>query len=255
MHYFDYPNSRQAITVLRLGLACGMTVFAFDFSGCGQSDGQYISLGHFEKDDLQAVTDYLRQTDRISTIGLWGRSMGAATALLHADRDPSIAGLVLDSAFCDLEELAQEIVEQGRQEGYTIPNFVVKMALKMIRSSIQKQAGFDIRQLRPLDHAETSFIPALFVAAEGDTFIPAHHSQKIHSLYAGDKNFITVPGDHNSQRPQFLYDSVGIFLRAALQIDPKIEIPDASTSKAPWSSKSNATYVLVSLTSRFVYVV
>lgn len=28
-------------------------------------------------------------------IGLWGRSMGAVTALLHGDRDPSIAGMVV----------------------------------------------------------------------------------------------------------------------------------------------------------------
>jgi len=38
------------------------------------------------------VIDYLRKTDHIGTIGLWGHSMGAATALLHAGRDPSLAG-------------------------------------------------------------------------------------------------------------------------------------------------------------------
>jgi len=53
--------------------------------------------------------DYLRNSGKVSTIGLWGRSMGAATALLHADRDPSIAGIVLDSAFTDLKTLCGEI--------------------------------------------------------------------------------------------------------------------------------------------------
>lgn len=41
--------------------------------------------------------------------------MGAATALLHGDRDPSIAALVLDSAFADLTQLAEEMVERGRE--------------------------------------------------------------------------------------------------------------------------------------------
>ena len=41
--------------------------------------------------------------------------MGAATALLHGDRDMSIAALVLDSAFADLTQLAEEMVERGRQ--------------------------------------------------------------------------------------------------------------------------------------------
>jgi hypothetical protein len=38
----------------------------------------------------------------VSTIGLWGRSMGAVTALMYADYDPSIGGLVLDSPFSNL---------------------------------------------------------------------------------------------------------------------------------------------------------
>lgn len=74
------------------------------------SEGDYISLGWHERDDLQTVIDYLRETGKVSLIGLWGRSMGAATALLHGPWDPSIAGMVLDSPFSRLSELANEIV-------------------------------------------------------------------------------------------------------------------------------------------------
>lgn len=38
--------------------------------------------------------------------------MGAVTALMHADRDPSIAGLVLDSAFSNLKALSEELAKQ-----------------------------------------------------------------------------------------------------------------------------------------------
>jgi dienelactone hydrolase len=69
------------------------------------SEGDYISLGWYERDDLAVVVEYLRGTGKVSTIGLWGRSMGAVTALLHGDRDPSIAGMVLDSPFSDLPNL------------------------------------------------------------------------------------------------------------------------------------------------------
>ena len=71
----------------------------FDFAGCGKSGGDYISLGWWERDDVAMIVEHLRKRRRVSTIGLWGRSMGAATALLHADRDPSIAALILDSPF------------------------------------------------------------------------------------------------------------------------------------------------------------
>ncbi len=36
------------------------------------------------------MIDHLRKSNTVSTIGLWGRSMGAATSLMHIDRDPSI---------------------------------------------------------------------------------------------------------------------------------------------------------------------
>lgn len=44
--------------------------------GCGLSEGEYISLGYYEKDDLSVVIKYLRESGKVSTIGLWGRSMG-----------------------------------------------------------------------------------------------------------------------------------------------------------------------------------
>ena len=58
-------------------LALGVAVFAFDFAGSGKSDGEYVTLGYFEREDLMCVVAHLRATDVVSTIALWGRSMGA----------------------------------------------------------------------------------------------------------------------------------------------------------------------------------
>jgi alpha/beta superfamily hydrolase len=84
---------------------------AFDFAGCGLSEGEYISLGWYERDDVEVAVDWLRKSNKVSTIGIWGRSMGAVTGLMHADRDPSIAGLVLDSPFTSLRTLAEELAK------------------------------------------------------------------------------------------------------------------------------------------------
>lgn len=53
-----------------------------------------------------AVIEYLRSCGLVSRIGLWGRSMGAATSILVAARDPSIAGMVLDSSFSNLTQVS-----------------------------------------------------------------------------------------------------------------------------------------------------
>ena len=42
------------------------------------------------------------------SIGLWGRSMGAVSAIMYASKDSEISVLCLDSPFCNLSELCME---------------------------------------------------------------------------------------------------------------------------------------------------
>jgi pimeloyl-ACP methyl ester carboxylesterase len=102
----------DALDAVELLLPDGISVFAFDFSGSGHSDGDTISLGFYEKFDVECVVKHLRSNVGVSTIGIWGRSMGAATALLYAQMDPSIACLVLDSAFTSLNRIMHELAAQ-----------------------------------------------------------------------------------------------------------------------------------------------
>ncbi|KAF0698506.1 Aste57867_10873 [Aphanomyces stellatus] len=230
----------EALSILRCVLTTGATVVAIDCIGCGLSDGEYITLGYYERDDVHAVIDYLRRTESVSAVALWGRSMGAVTALLHADRDPSIAGIIVDSAFASLDMLVHEVVEHGRREGYTIPTLAVKIVMRFIRSSVWKRAHFELRELSPIDHVDKSFIPALFVAAHKDSFIRPHHSDALFAKYAGDKNLIKVQGDHNSVRPQYLLESIGIFLQTVMCItDETWQLHDPfATSSLPWSQEA-----------------
>lgn len=227
----------EVIPQLSYLLSLGLAVFSFDFAGSGKSDGEYVSLGYYEREDLMCVIAHLRATNVVSTIALWGRSMGAATALMHGDRDPSIACMILDSPFADLTQLAEEMVEKGREQGINVPNFAVNVALRMIQSSVRKQANFNIKHISPIAHADKCFIPALFVAGEHDDFINKRHSEAIHAKYAGDKNLIIVEGDHNSPRPKFMFDSVSIFLQTCLQIPNSWALrvhPGMNLMAPPW---------------------
>lgn len=58
-----------------------ISLVLLDFAGCGLSQGEYISLGYYEKLDVGVVIDYLKKNKNITKIGLWGRSMGASTAI------------------------------------------------------------------------------------------------------------------------------------------------------------------------------
>jgi len=66
-------------------------VVGLDFTGSGRSDGDWVSLGYYERVDLECLLQHLKRvyggpdgTDL--EIILWGRSMGASTALMHAGK-------------------------------------------------------------------------------------------------------------------------------------------------------------------------
>uniref|UniRef100_A0A5B7ARI5 Serine aminopeptidase S33 domain-containing protein n=1 Tax=Davidia involucrata TaxID=16924 RepID=A0A5B7ARI5_DAVIN len=215
-------DANEAAVIL---LPSNITVFTLDFSGSGLSDGDYVSLGWHEKEDLKVVVSYLRSNKQISRVGLWGRSMGAVTGLLYGAEDPSIAGMVLDSAFSNLFDLMMELVDVYK---IRLPKFTVKVAVQYMRWVIQKKAKFDIMDLNCMQVAPKTFFPALFGHAKDDKFIQPHHSDLIFKSYAGDKNIIKFDGDHNSSRPQFYYDSVSIFFYNVLH-PPRV--PSAYSSK------------------------
>ena len=135
--------------------------------------------------------------------------------------------MILDSPFSDLTVLCEEMVAKAREQGIIVPGVVASLAIRLLQTSVQKQAGFSIQHISPIAHADRCFIPALFVAGEHDDFIAPQHAQRLHERYAGDKNLLLVDGDHNSPRPKFLLDSASIFLTSCLQLPPSwaLDVP------------------------------
>ena len=61
-----------------------VNLILFDFAGSGYSEGEYITLGVKEARDTRTIIDYAKQKFGINKVILWGRSMGAVTAILFA---------------------------------------------------------------------------------------------------------------------------------------------------------------------------
>jgi hypothetical protein len=157
--------------------------------------------------------------------------MGAATSVLVAARDPSIAGMVLDSAFSSLTQVMYELANQYMKQ-VKVPKILINGAISVLRKSVQKKGNFDIRDVNPEEASDKCFIPALFAHADGDDFVLAHHSKHLYERYSGDKNIITFGGDHNSPRPAFFFDSVGIFFYNVLIENAEVEAVEPPTNVA-----------------------
>ena len=99
--------------------------------------------------------------------------MGAVTSILHTSDDTTIAGMVLDSPFSNLNKLSMELVRTYSK----IPMFLASLMQKFIRKTIMSKVGMDISKLNPIDFVSKCFIPALFVVAKGDDFVRPHHGE------------------------------------------------------------------------------
>eukprot|EP00668_Euglena_longa_P006164 GGOE01007308.1.p1 GENE.GGOE01007308.1~~GGOE01007308.1.p1 ORF type:complete len:605 (+),score=194.89 GGOE01007308.1:64-1878(+) len=205
-----------ALDMIRHLLPCNISVFTFDFAGCGLSEGEYVSLGYYEKGDLEAVVNYLEGTTRVSRIGVWGRSMGAATAIMYAAVHTTVSAICCDSPFASLYQVMVDLVKTRKK---WVPEAAVKIATKQIRKSIRKRAHFDIKQLNTLEFARQCTVPCILAHATGDDFIlPTHHLDLAHA-YQGPFQAITFPGDHGSARPPEFYDAVKCFFLVHLTPD------------------------------------
>ena len=192
-----------------------INTFIFDFAGCGLSEGDYISLGYHEKNDLETIIDFVEKLPGVGNIGLWGRSMGAATILLYCHSDSRIKAICVDSAFADFSTLAQSLVYSYMK----IPGFIVKGALIFIRKTILNQNDFDIDELKPILFCSKSFVPAFFIHALADELIPLDHTLQLYEAYAGEKSINIVEGGHNSSRQLHIIRTIAKFFTQYLNDD------------------------------------
>lgn len=211
-------NRLEASGLVGILISQRISLFCFDAAGCGLSEGDYVSLGWYERDDLAMVIEYLRQSPLCGPLGIWGRSMGAATALLHADRDPSIDAMLLDSPFADFGQLAEELLQSQRMV-LPFPGWLVGGVLELVRARVRALANFDIMDLKPIHHARRSRIPALFIHGRDDTFISPAHSEVLFEAYSGDRELITIAGTHNSPRSRAVVGYAVRFFRRAFRLD------------------------------------
>ncbi|CAK9074091.1 unnamed protein product [Durusdinium trenchii] len=195
-------------------LPLNIAVCCFDFSGSGMSGGEHVSLGFFERDDLAAVIQNLRERRGYTRVGVWGRSMGATTAVLHSARDPSLAGVVADSPFSDLWKLMQEIVNNKLR----LPSAMFRPVFEGIRLAIQQQASFDICEVSPLKHLESCFLPIFLMHGEADAFVQPHHSELLRNGWQGEATRVTMPNtEHNDHREEKFLARAALFMVRALR--------------------------------------
>ena len=205
----------------------GIDLFVFDFPGSGKSEGEYISLGYHEKEDVRIIIDFVEKLPGVGNIGLWGRSMGAATALLYSHSDDRIKCQCVDSPFAHFRELSIQLCKKE----VNIPEFIINTVLYFLKKTIKKKNDMDIDKINPIEFAEISKTPTFFIHAMNDDLIPYKHTIQIYEKYGGIKSINIVEGKHNTQRQKHLINKIVNFFDKYLKGDGKIEKENNETEE------------------------
>ena len=201
-------------------LSNGFGLCCFDFSGSGLSEGEYVTLGYNESEDLQIIITMLKESGLADDIFLWGRSMGAVTVLNYMlkYKDQKISGLILDSPYCNLRNLAIEMA----QSSIKLPKFMISPFVDSIDKEIKKIAGFSLNSMNlvPLLKNHKMEIPALFITSKKDSVVSAYHVEELKNLWGSQAKIKYVGLEHYENRGDSIIESCRKFLQENMKNPP-----------------------------------
>ncbi|HEY0741620.1 MAG TPA: alpha/beta hydrolase [Chryseosolibacter sp.] len=154
-------------------LPSGLSIFIIDYRGYGKSTGSVSERGLYA--DAEAAYQYLVEEKNIkpADILVYGRSIGSGVAVELACRKQT-AGVVLESAYTSLSQLANE----------KVPFFFPSFYLRTKFNNMNK-----ISRLK---------VPVFLVHGTDDTLIPANHSEHLYRSCSGKKSILLIDkGQHN----------------------------------------------------------
>jgi len=149
----------------------GYNVLTFDMRGHGESDGEHISAGLYEKNDLLGAIDYVRSRGVENKIGVLGFSMGAAVCLMTAPESEEIDAVVADGSYADIVS----IIESEFAERSDLPGFFIPIILSMTRTVYD----VDFTAIKPEEAVRKTSAPVFIIHGEQDEMIPVEHAYRL----------------------------------------------------------------------------
>jgi dipeptidyl aminopeptidase/acylaminoacyl peptidase len=185
-------NTLNSIKYMNIFLERGWNIVLYDHRRHGKSGGKTTSYGFYEKQDLKAVVDWVREqaTDE-AVIGIHGESMGAATLLMYAGGLEDGADFyIADCPFSDLEEQ----LSYRLKSDFKIPK---QLIMPIANTFLRLRDKYSISDVSPINVIENIDNPVLFIHSEPDDFIPIMMTQQLFEKKKGKKQlYVAKNGSH-----------------------------------------------------------
>ena len=185
-------NVSTSIGETALLRSLGYPVLAIDYRGYGESEGAFPSETTVYE-DAEAALHALVHEWRIPPrdVYVYGHSLGAAVAIDLASRHPELGGLVVESGFTSIYDMAKLEPQYGI--------FPVGLLLNQRFESIQKVPRLEL--------------PVLYIHGTADRVVPYSMGLALYERSGGRKRFVAVPGGGHDDNAAVASAELGTALR------------------------------------------
>jgi len=206
-----YKNKAAMLDYAQFLNENGYDTLSIDLRGSGQSEGEYVSMGHYERLDVLGAADYLKSRPDYNQKKLFGfgLSLGAAALVFAEDQEHSFDALILDSCFTNVHDN----VARRFQKVYGLPKFPFATSLTFFGGLILNVDGFSIS---PENSLRRIHIPVLVIQSSEDDSVSVEDGERLFNHANDPKLFLLIAGANHAKGlekdPQRYQKTVNEFL-------------------------------------------
>ena len=216
----------------------GFAVLRFDFTGLGDSEGEFANTNFSTNiDDLRAAVDAMRQNNLAPDI-LIGHSLGGSAVLYLADEIEEVKLVATIGAPSEprhvvhlFDETALGKIEQTGQAQVSLGGSPV---------TIKKQFLDDVTETSALKKLKSSQKPLLICHSPIDHVVGIEHAQKIYHAANHPKSFVSLDGaDHllsNKDDSEFVASVVANWAARYLRLSDEADKTQGSATASNGNS-------------------
>lgn len=176
----------------------GYNLIIYDHNYFGESQGEFCTLGYYEKHDLSSVIDLARQRfGDDAFVALHGESMGAVTVLSLLGLRGDVGLVVADCPFSNTGMYYREFYEHM----FHLSSFPVVEFSNLLS---KRRYGYDFDKCNPIDDVRQSDVPICFIHGKSDHFIFPHHSVDMYNVCKNSLSELHLVADAGHARSYFV---------------------------------------------------
>lgn len=160
-----------------------------DLNASGTSDGEYLTMGVYESDDIVRWAEEIVKHDNQARIVLHGVSMGAATVMLATAKNlpPNVIACVEDCGYTS----AYDMFSVQMEKVLDLPSFPILNCVDIVNKI---KVGCYLSDATPLNAVQQTKIPTLFIHGDADKLVPIEMEHQLYAASAAPfKEEIVVP--------------------------------------------------------------